>query len=71
MDELPPPVTIDTGTATYRTRLEMTDNVLRYTRQYQINDVLVPTDHLSDLKKFYRQVTADEGNSAVLKQIAP
>ena len=71
VDELPPPVSIDEGTATYRSKTELDGNVMRYTRQFQINDVLVPTGHLSELKNFYRQVTADERNSAVLKQIAP
>jgi hypothetical protein len=33
------------------------------------NRGFLPTDHLSDLKKFYRQVSADEAQSAVLKPV--
>jgi Domain of Unknown Function with PDB structure (DUF3857)/Transglutaminase-like superfamily len=71
VDELPPAVSIESGTATYKSKVEMDGNVMRYIRNYQVNDVLVTTDHLSDLKKFYRQVSADESNSAVPKQIQP
>jgi hypothetical protein len=43
-------------------------NRLRYNRQYEIKDVLVPTERLEELKKFYRDVSADERSSAVLKK---
>ena len=69
VDELPPPVAIDLGFASYKSKVEISGgNVLLYARLYQINDVFVPTEHLGDLKKFYRQIAADERNSAVLKQ---
>ena len=71
VDELPPPVEIDTGIALYRSKVEMVGNVLHYSRIYQIKDVLVPTSRLDELRKFYRQVAADEHSSAVLKRAAP
>jgi hypothetical protein len=37
-------------------------------RQYEIKDVPVPTERLEELKKFYRDVSADERSSAVLKK---
>lgn len=43
-------------------------NVLKYSRTYEVKDVHVPTEKLEDLKKFYRQVAADERASAVLKR---
>ena len=71
MDELPPPVEASCGFAEYKSQSEAAGNVLRYTRNYTIKDVLVPTERLDELKKFYRQVSADERSSAVLKRVAP
>jgi len=68
VDELPPPVEVDIGTALYRSKAEVAGDVLRYRRQYQIKDVLVPVDHLDGLKKFFREVATDERASAVLKK---
>ncbi|MGO9271066.1 MAG: DUF3857 domain-containing transglutaminase family protein [Terriglobia bacterium] len=69
VDELPPEVNADTGIAKYRSQTKVTGNVLNYTRLYQVNDVLVPAARLGELGKFYRQVVADEGSSAVLKKL--
>ncbi len=70
VDELPPEVNADIGIATYRSQTKVTGNVLNYTRMYQVNDVLVPAARLGELGKFYHQVVADEGSSAVLKKLA-
>ena len=69
VDELPPEVNADTGIARYRSHITVTGNVLNYTRLYQVNDVLVPAARLGELGKFYHQVVADEGSSAVLKKV--
>jgi transglutaminase-like putative cysteine protease len=71
VEELPPPVEIDCGALAYHSKAEVASNVLRYERQYTIKSVLVPTDRLEELKKFYRQVAADERNSAVFKRATP
>ncbi len=70
VDELPPPVDTDTGIAEYHSHCEVNGNVLRYTRRYVLKDVRVPLERVSELKKFYSQVAADERNSAVLKRSA-
>ena len=70
VDELPPEVTADTGIAKYHSQTKVAGNILNYTRLYQVNDVLVPAERLGEMGKFYRQVVADEGSSAVLKKQA-
>jgi hypothetical protein len=42
--------------------------VLRYTRTYQVKDVVVPASRLGDLKRFYRQILTDENSAAVFKK---
>jgi uncharacterized protein DUF3857/transglutaminase superfamily protein len=68
-DELPPPVKIEYDFATYSSQVEMVNgNVLRYSRTYQVKDVVVPSSRLGDLKRFYRQILTDEGSAAVFKK---
>lgn len=68
VEELPLPVEIDYGFAEYRSKVELKDNVLTYSRDYKIKDVMVGKDKLETLKKFYRQVAADERYNAVLQR---
>jgi hypothetical protein len=68
VDELPPPVQADMRTLSYSSKTEVDGKVLRYNRRLEIKDVLVSTEQLADLKKFYRQVAADEKARAVLKK---
>lgn len=69
LDELPPPVELDYGFAAYRSKVEVEGNVLRYHREYTVKEVKVPTARLADLKKFYRQIAADERASAILTRV--
>jgi hypothetical protein len=69
VDELPPPVEVKTAFAEYKSTVEVNGNVLRYQRDYKVHDVRVPVDKLEEMKKFYRQVAADERSSAVLKRV--
>ncbi len=71
VDELPPPVEVDYGFAAYSSKIEVSGSILKYSRTYQVKDVLVPTAQLGELKKFYRQVAADEFSSAVLRRAGP
>jgi hypothetical protein len=70
VDELPPPVHADYPFATYTSKVECDGKVLRYSRTFEVKHMDVPTDQLSDLKRFYEQVAQDENNSAVLKRAA-
>jgi hypothetical protein len=68
-DELPRPLDIDYDFASYSSKVEMIGgNVLRYTRKYQIKDVMIPPARLGDLKKFFHQILTDEANTAVFKK---
>jgi hypothetical protein len=70
VDELPPPLNADYPFASYTSKVESDGKVLHYTRMYQVKSVVVPTERLADLKKFYEEVAKDENNSAVLKRAA-
>ncbi len=68
-DELPPPVKIDYDFASYSSKVEMVgSNVLRYSRTYQVKDILIPTSRLPDLKKFFRQILKDESNRGCIQK---
>jgi len=68
-DELPPPLKIDYDFASYSSKVEMiSGTVLRYTRTYEVKEVVVPPEKLADLKKFFRQILTDENNTAVFKK---
>lgn len=67
IDDLPPPVDVDYPFASYHSKSEVKDGVLRYSRTFEVKDVAVPTSQLEDLKKFYRIIASDERNTAVLK----
>ena len=67
VDELPPPADAKIAAASYSSTSALTGSVLRYTRRLEITDVLVDREQLPDLKKFYRQIAADEKARAVLK----
>ena len=67
VDDLPPPVDADFGFASYHSKTEVKDNVIGYTRTFEIKDLSVPVSKSDDLKKFYRIIASDERNTAVLK----
>jgi hypothetical protein len=71
VDELPPPVEADYSFASYRSKTEFSAGVLRYTRSYQVKEVVVPASRLSDLKRFFREIAKDEASSAVLRSARP
>ena len=70
-DELPKPVHAQCAYATYKSEVQVADNVLHYKRSYEITDLVVPADKLSELRDFFHQITADEKSSAVLHRANP
>jgi hypothetical protein len=68
VDELPEPVKLDCGYVSYESSVEMKGPVMVYTRAYMVNKVNVPLDDMPKVKKFFREVLADEQSSAVLKK---
>lgn len=70
VDDLPPPVDADFGFASYHSKSEVSGNVIRYTRAFEVRELSVPVGKADELKKFYRIIATDERNTAVLKPIA-
>jgi len=67
VDDLPPPVDVDYGFASYHSRTEAKGDTLRYTRTFEVKEVTVPVAKVDDLKKLYRIIAGDERNTAVIK----
>jgi hypothetical protein len=68
VDELPPPLTLDSDPASYKSAIEVQGNTLRLTRSIDIKQIRVNADRTEQLKNFYRQVSANEKTRAVLKK---
>jgi transglutaminase-like putative cysteine protease len=71
VDELPQPVDAKCDYASYKSDVQVKDNVLHYKRTYEINDVVVPTEKLPEVRDFFHQVAAAEKSSAVLRRANP
>ena len=69
VDDLPPPVDVDYGFASYYSKTKFSGNALKYA---DIRDQGTHGAHGQDgdLKKFYRIIASDERNTAVLKPSA-
>jgi hypothetical protein len=70
VDDLPPPVDVDFGFASYHSKTEVAGNAIRYNRTFEVKELSVPASKAADLRKFYRIVAGDERNTAVLKPVA-
>ena len=68
VDELPDPVSIDVGFATYHSEVKADGGVLHYSREYVLKKLALPANQYTDLKKLEGEITADENRSAVLKR---
>jgi Domain of Unknown Function with PDB structure (DUF3857)/Transglutaminase-like superfamily len=67
VDDVPPPVDVDYGFASYHSKTEVKGNVVGYTRTFEVKELSVPVSKADDLKKFYRIIAGDERNTVVLK----
>lgn len=68
VDELPDPTKIDVGFATYSSEVKAEQNVLRYSRELVVKELVLKPDQYGDLKKLEAAITTDENRSAVLKK---
>lgn len=68
VDELPKPVQAQCDYASYKTSVQVDGDVLHYTRSYEVKDVYVPADKLSEVRSFFQKVADDERSSAVLRR---
>jgi transglutaminase-like putative cysteine protease len=71
VDELPKPVLAECAYGTYKSEVQVADNILHYKRTYEIRDVVVPTQKLDEVRDFFHQIAADEKSSAVLRRANP
>ena len=67
VDDAPPPVDADYGFASYHSKTEVKDNLIRYTRSLEVKELSVPVTRADELKKFYRIIASDERNTVVLR----
>jgi len=68
VDEIPDPVKLDLGFASYQSSSTVKDNILHYTRTYTVREVTLPADKYSDVQKLAGIIAADEQRNAVLKK---
>ncbi|WP_433964082.1 hypothetical protein [Tunturiibacter gelidiferens] len=68
VDEIPDPVKLDLGFASYESSSIVKDHTLRYTRTYTVREVTLPADKYPDVQKLSGVIAADEQNKAVLKK---
>jgi hypothetical protein len=67
-DELPDPVKVDMGFASYESSTELKGDSLHYTRTYTVKQVTLPADRYPDVQKLSELITNDEQTRAVLKK---
>ncbi|MFZ0703324.1 MAG: DUF3857 domain-containing protein [Candidatus Acidiferrales bacterium] len=70
VDEMPTSMKIDCGYISYQSKTTLDGNVLRYTRSYQVNKMIVPVQGLKDLRSALGAIVADERSSVILKRAA-
>lgn len=68
VDDVPDPVNLDVGFATYHSEVKAQGDTLHYTRQYVLRKVELAPDQYGTLRKLEGQITADENSNAVLKK---
>jgi len=68
VDDVPDPVNLDVGFATYHSEVKAQGDTLHYTRQYVLKKVELAPDQYATLRKLEGQITADENSDAVLKK---
>jgi hypothetical protein len=67
-DEVPDPVKLDVGFASYESSTQVSGNSLHYTRTYTVRQVTLPASEYADVRKLAETIAADEQTRAVLKK---
>lgn len=68
VDELPSPVTLDAGFASYHSAVVSRDGALVYEREYVVRAVEIPAAKAEDFRAFEAAIMADENGAVVLKK---
>ncbi len=69
VDELPDPVAMDMGFATYHSKITGTGASLHYERDYTVKQLELPAEKQADFNKLEAAILADEKATAVLKRV--
>jgi transglutaminase-like putative cysteine protease len=67
VDDIPDPVKIDVGFASYQSKVEVEGTKIRYWREYVVRDLSVNADHIADWRKLQGVIGSDEAAAVVLK----
>lgn len=67
VDEVPAPVDLDLGFATYHSKTSVENHTLHYQRTYTVREITLPADRYPDVQKLARTIAGDEQGSVVLK----
>ena len=69
VDDIPEPTRIDSGFASYESKVDVQGSVLHYQRKLIVRDLEVPAAKVPDLRKFEGIIGADKSAAVVLKHI--
>ena len=68
IDELPDPVSLDVGFASYTSSSKMDGRTLHYTRTYTVRELVLPAARYGEWQKLAGVIANDEQSSAVFKK---
>ncbi len=68
VDELPDPIKLDVGFASYESSTLLQGHTLHYSRTYRVNQVTLAPDKYPDLQKLVSLIASDEDSRAILKR---
>ncbi|HTV06159.1 MAG TPA: DUF3857 domain-containing protein [Acidobacteriaceae bacterium] len=69
VDDLPDPVNVDMGFASYHSDVKADGGVLQYSRDYVVKKLELSAADYGELRKLEGKITTDENSDAVLKKI--
>lgn len=68
VDELPDPVKVDVGFASYVSSTEVHGRMMHYSRTYTVRQVTVPAAKYAEVQQLAAAIAADEDSQAILKR---
>jgi hypothetical protein len=71
VDDLPSPMNIDVGFATYHSEVKSDSTTLYYKREFVVKELELAPQKYLEFRKLEGTIAADENNSAVLKKTHP
>jgi transglutaminase-like putative cysteine protease len=68
VEDVPDPVKVDAGFASYQSKVEVEGSKIRYSREFVRREVLIGPERAEELRKFLGTIGADEAAVVVLKR---